>query len=314
MSFPGHSERISACRFSPVVTEGLAGVLTASVYDGTYRLWNNLTGTEQAEFRHSSNYTCSVAFTQSGQRVLSGSFDGSAIVWNYATKKLILKLGVEMDGQEGWKVERIRDRHEDAVVCCEWHPSDEAERAITASLDGTVRVWNTKWGNCVATLKGHSGAVNGCCYSKDGNKMYTASSDGTVREWMSDAPFKCVSIIIGHYGAVHNVAIATSGKHLFSVAEDCTLRAWLKVKLEGPPAPNTPVSRAGSRPFTTGVRASASSETDMEWYQWQQVAIFASPFPLRCVGGSTGEEDEEVACGAANGAVFLLRLMLPGDT
>ena len=32
-----------------------------------------------------------------------------------------------------------------------------------------IQVWNTKWGNCVATLKGHSASVNGCCFSHDGD-------------------------------------------------------------------------------------------------------------------------------------------------
>ena len=50
-------------------------------------------------------------------------------------------------------MERVRDRHEDAVVCCCFSPIEASERAITASLDGTVKVWNTQWGNCVATLK-----------------------------------------------------------------------------------------------------------------------------------------------------------------
>jgi hypothetical protein len=131
---------------------------------------------------------------------------------------------------------------------------------------------------------------------------------------MSDAPFKCMAIIIGHYGPVHDVVIATSGLHLFSVSEDCTLRAWLRVQLDEAPAPNTPATRAGSRPFTTGKKAGSAADSGLEWFQWQQVAIFASPFPLRCVAGSLGEEDEEVSCGGANGAVFLLRLMLPGDT
>jgi hypothetical protein len=44
-----------------------------------------------------------------------------------------------------------------------------------------------------------------------------------------------------------------------------------------------------------------------------QVALFASAHPLRCLAGSRAEEEEEVSCGASDGSIYLLRLMLPGD-
>ena len=172
-----------------------------------------------------------------------------------------------------------------------------------------IQVWNTKWGNCVATLKGHSASVNGCCFSHDGELIYTASSDNTMREWMATAPFKCLSIIIGHYAPVHNVAFATSGKHLFSVSEDRTVRAWLKFTLPSEPGVNTPAARVGSQPFS--VTSSNGRVTD--WFQWNQVALFASAHPMRCLAGSRSEEEEEVACGSSDGCIYLLRLMLPGD-
>jgi hypothetical protein len=73
--------------------------------------------------------------------------------------------------------------------------------------------------------------------------------------------------------------------------------------------PNTPAARVGSQPFS--VTSANGRFTD--WFQWQQVALFASAHPLRCLAGSRTEEEEEVACGASDGSIYLLRLMLPGD-
>ena len=104
---------------------------------------------------------------------------------------------------------------------CSFSFLQEKERCLTTSCDGTIKVWNTKWGTCVATIKGHSAAVNWCaplapplrppcallslstvlrvraCYSHDGQFFYSASSDYTIREWQANPPFKCQSIIIG---------------------------------------------------------------------------------------------------------------------
>jgi len=146
MSFPGHDERVSSCVFSPLVGDRKGGVLTSSLYDGTVRLWQNMTGIEDETFRHNSTYLTCMAFspekppdTRCG-RVLAGSFDGSIIIWDIETKNLIVKLGVEIEGLGGWRVEKIRDRHEDTVTACAFHPVEGSERAITTSVDSTVKV------------------------------------------------------------------------------------------------------------------------------------------------------------------------------
>jgi WD40 repeat protein len=275
MAFPGHPERISACCFSPLVGDGVGGVLTASLYDGSVRRWDNLTGTEAEGFRHASDYVSALAFSPDGTRVLAGSFDGSAIVWDASTRALLVKLGVEADaaagGGGGWRAERIRDRHDDAVVACAFCPGRESERAATASADGTARVWNTRWGTCLATLRGHSAAVAGVVFSHDGGWLFTASADMTVREWRAEAPYRCLAVVAGHYGAVHGVALATSGRHLFSASEDRTLRAWLRVRLDDggsgapPAAAAAPPPRVGSRAYS-----SATASGRMEWFQWVQ--------------------------------------------
>ena len=48
----------------------------------------------------------------------------------------------------------------------------------TASIDKTVKVWDTASGTCLATLEGHSGEVMGSC----GNgKQHAAQTCGTTR-------------------------------------------------------------------------------------------------------------------------------------
>ena len=51
-------------------------MLTASLYDGSVRRWDNLSGTEMEECRHASDYVSALAISPDGTRVLAGSFDG----------------------------------------------------------------------------------------------------------------------------------------------------------------------------------------------------------------------------------------------
>jgi WD40 repeat protein len=66
--------------------------------------------------------------------------------------------------------------------------SSDGEQLVTASNDGTARIWSTRSGAPVAVLRGHRNAVNRAVFSPDGHQVVTASSDGTVRVWRIRPP------------------------------------------------------------------------------------------------------------------------------
>ena len=54
---------------------------------------------------------------------------------------------------------------------------------MTASRDGTARLWDVASGAALAVLKGHEGKVVQAAFSSDGTRIVTVSSDGTARLW-----------------------------------------------------------------------------------------------------------------------------------
>lgn len=54
---------------------------------------------------------------------------------------------------------------------------------VTASQDGTARLWNVPTGNCAQVLTGHKDEVFACIFSYCGKKIITASKDNTAVIW-----------------------------------------------------------------------------------------------------------------------------------
>ncbi|HIK12975.1 MAG TPA: hypothetical protein IGS52_22400 [Oscillatoriaceae cyanobacterium M33_DOE_052] len=76
--------------------------------------------------------------------------------------------------------ERNQLQHQGWVISASFSP--DGQRIVTASLDKTARLWDTK-GKLVAELKGHQGQVFSASFSPDGQRIVTVSWDKTVRLW-----------------------------------------------------------------------------------------------------------------------------------
>ena len=55
------------------------------------------------------------------------------------------------------------------------------KRVLTASEDGTAKIWDASTGECKLTLAGHNGWVLSAVFSPDGTSVVTSSNDGTAK-------------------------------------------------------------------------------------------------------------------------------------
>ena len=54
---------------------------------------------------------------------------------------------------------------------------------MTASWDGTARIWETATGRLLAVLSGHHARLRSAMFSPDGRRIITASDDASARIW-----------------------------------------------------------------------------------------------------------------------------------
>ena len=71
--------------------------------------------------------------------------------------------------------------HSDSVWGCAVSP--DGAFVVSASDDGTLKLWDPASGEELRTLAGHSGRVRGCAVSPDGAFVVSASYDRTLKLW-----------------------------------------------------------------------------------------------------------------------------------
>ena len=96
---------------------------------------------------------------------------------------------------------------------------------VTASRDGTARLWDVVSGEVLAVFRGHTGEVIQAVFSPDGQRLVTASYDRTARLW-DVASGETLVVFRGHKGRVNQVAFSLDGQRVVTASNDKTARLW----------------------------------------------------------------------------------------
>jgi WD40 repeat protein len=101
----------------------------------------------------------------------------------------------------------------------------DGKRAVSASWDKTLKVWDLETGRAVRTLEGHTAAVRGVAVTPDGMRAVSASEDQTVKVWDPKTGV-ALRTLAGHSATVSAVAVTPDGTRVVSASEDMTLKVW----------------------------------------------------------------------------------------
>lgn len=208
-----HEVGVRSIAYSP----GGRWLAVASI-DGSARLYDTDTGELQLVMRNyepdetnpdAPRYSAAilaVAFGPHGKRVATASANGTARIWDTASKKSLQRLG----------------GHRGAVKDVQFNPSGET--LVTASTDDTARLWGVHDGQQIGEPLPHDEDVTCLDVSPDGRLIVTGSTDNAARIWA--AANGSLRAKLKHRADVNVVAFSPDGKRVATAADDHRVRLW----------------------------------------------------------------------------------------
>jgi WD40 repeat protein len=103
--------------------------------------------------------------------------------------------------------------------------SPDGSRVVTASEDGTARLWNALDGESLGQPMRHQAEVLWAQFSSDGQKIVTASVDRSARIWQADSG-QPATPPLRHDDIVHYAAFRPDGLMVVTASRDKTVRLW----------------------------------------------------------------------------------------
>ncbi|KAF8541373.1 quinon protein alcohol dehydrogenase-like superfamily [Trichophaea hybrida] len=146
--------------------------------------------------------------------------------------------------------------HGNAILATQFSPASSS-RMVTASGDGTARIWDCDTETPMRTLKGHKNWVLVASWSPNAKLIATGSMDNTLRLWDSKTGKPLGDAMKGHTKWITSIAwepyhLQKDGAPRFvSSSKDTTIRVWdatlrrVEVTLAGHTAAVTCVKWAG---------------------------------------------------------------------
>ncbi|OHT15759.1 WD repeat protein [Tritrichomonas foetus] len=240
----GHQNNIFSLKFSPN-----GKMLVSCSSDNSAILWAIPTGMLLHKFGHSSDTildvawrddttfaiasadsTISVCSINGSYRVLKGhTSQVTAVTWNRnsvfgtvlasSSEDSTIRIWKE-DNQLNYKDCIVLKGHENGVSCIKWLPNS-SNWLVSASLDGSLKLWDIQTASCINTISHHADEVITLEVSPNGKYIASGGTDQTI-DILNAQNLELLATFIGS-SAVFDIKWDPQSRHIAACFDDSTV-------------------------------------------------------------------------------------------
>ena len=176
---------------------------------------------EQNVLNGHSGKVSAVAFSPDGKYIISASWDNTLRLWDREGNS----IGKPFTGDRHRIGDRYRigDRHN--INAVKFSPN--SKYIVSASMDGTVRLWNLKGQQIGKPFKGHESSVNSVTFYPTGKYIISYGSDNILRWWNLEGQQIVKAIPLkGLKSGATTTAFSPNGRYIISKINEDDLQLW----------------------------------------------------------------------------------------
>lgn len=176
--------------------------------DHTIQIWDTSRAKSTAVLRGHVSNVYTIAVNVKGDTLVSGSHDGTIIIWDLTKNAL---------------KQTIRQAHRGPVNSIDIHPN--GKMFASGGKDKKVRLWSLPGGTPVRTLTEHLRDVRKVGFHPEGTLLASSSNDTTLILW-NWATGQIMKRLGGHKKAITAFAFHHKGKQLVTGGLDAVVQLW----------------------------------------------------------------------------------------
>lgn len=155
---------------------------------------------------HGGRVNCAI-YNQNANRIYSGAWDNSIIVWEALIGIQINKI----EGTRNWINSIYLGKAKDKMLVSCWN--------------GDIQEWELYSGKCIRIYKGHMNVVNKAIYNHNESKILSCSYDNTIKEWDVNTT-RCLRTLYGHKDCVADIQYCEDESSIVSCSYDKKVIKW----------------------------------------------------------------------------------------